>query len=61
MKKAVEKYEGLETLPFTMRFMEIPEVTDRLDTNGNTLTTVYTTDSGPSSSPDDGPITKKDD
>lgn len=46
--------DSASNLPFAMQFASVPAVSDVMQLNASTYTTVYTTDCGPNSSPDDG-------
>ena len=48
-------------LPFAMQFATPPSQNAVLEKMAGALTTVYTTDCGPNSSPDDAPDTTNDD
>lgn len=61
MRGVVDQYEPDGDVPFAMGFMQEPDADDHLYASGNTYTTVYTTRCGPTSAPDDGAVTHKDD
>ncbi len=48
-------------VPFAMRYMQQPQEGDSGSGVGATMTTTYSTDCGPGSSPDDGATDSKDD
>jgi len=49
------------SVPFAMQFASVPLVSDVLEMSAATISSVYCTDCGPSSSPDDGASTSADD
>ena len=48
-------------LPFAMQFASVPAPTAVMEMSAGTISTVYCTDCGPNSSPDDGADTSTDD
>lgn len=48
-------------LPFAMQFATMPTAEDLLEANAATITSSYSTDCGPTSSPDDGQTVSHDD
>jgi hypothetical protein len=62
MKAVIGQFEKQPAeIPFTMMFMSQPQNGDILPSMGNTMTSTYSTDSGPNSAPDDGETSTKDD
>lgn len=61
MEQVVEQFERVEEVPFTMVFMGQPQQGDQLPKASHTMTTTYSTQSGPQNSPDDGATSTKDD
>lgn len=51
----------ISELPFAMQFATMPSDTDVMEAAAATITSTYSTDCGPNSSPDDGQTVSYDD
>lgn len=61
MQRVGATFETGREVPFAMRFMQLPSHGDLPHAQNVTMTTVYTTNSGPTNAPDDGAVDNRDD